>query len=89
MSGKARKNLSRGSSGIGNLRGGCACRNSFCSDRYPTNMASVHLVMGCPNSRAGFGILKKPLKQLEQPKSLISTGGVAVGVSLLVPVLVG
>ncbi len=25
----------------------------------PTNVASMHLVMGCPNARAGFKIIKK------------------------------
>ncbi len=26
---------------------------------YPTNNASVHLVMGCPNARASVKIVKK------------------------------
>ncbi len=36
---------------------------------YLTNIASVHLVMGCPNSRAGVRIVKKKtFEQPEQPK---------------------
>ncbi len=35
----------------------------------PTNIASVDLLMGCPNSRAGVRIEKEmPLEQLEQSK---------------------
>ena len=39
------------------------------SDFYRRDkLASMHLVMGCPNGRAGVRIAKKlPLEQLEQP----------------------
>ncbi len=57
---------------------------------HPTSIASVHLVMGCPNSRAGE---KKPLEQLKQPQistpSPIASSGVAAGVALVVPMLAG
>ena len=58
-----------------------------CDDDVPTNIASVHLVMGYPNARAGVNSDEKkvPLEQLEEPKfrpqSLIATSGV--------PILVG
>ncbi len=34
---------------------------------YPTNIASVNLVMGCPNDKAGVEIVRQK-KILEQPK---------------------
>ncbi len=33
----------------------------------PTNIASVHFVMGCPNARAGVETVKKERIPLEQP----------------------
>ena len=60
---------------------------------YSTNIASVHLVMGCPNARTSVKIVKK--EPSEQPKatkstpSLIATSAIAVGVALVVPILVG
>ncbi len=59
---------------------------------YPTNTASVHLVIGCPNARASVVAEKK--NPLEQPsratQSLINTtSGLAVDVALVVPILVG
>ncbi len=42
-------------------------RRGICN--YPTNIASVHLMMGCPNSRAGVRMVEKiPLEPPEQPK---------------------
>ena len=62
--------------------------------KYPTNIASVHLVMGSSDARAGVKIVKKK-EPLEQPiaiqiltPSLITTSCIAVGVAL-VPLLVG
>ena len=61
---------------------------------FPTNIASMHLVMGCPNTSAGIKIVEK--EPLEQPRgtqistpSLITTSGVAIAVALVVPILVG
>ena len=59
-------------------------------------MASVHLVMGCPNARAGAKVVKKQ-EFLQQPSATeISTPvtklplcGVAAGVALVMPILVG
>ena len=39
--------------------------NSYSTTRLqvrPTNIASVHLVMGCPNTREGVKIVKKTLR---------------------------
>ncbi len=60
----------------------------------PTNVASVHLVMGCPNDRARFKRVKKKIinksnLEIISTSSLIATSGVAVGVALVVPILVG
>ncbi len=33
---------------------------------FPTNIASVHLVTGCPNARAGVKMVGKKKKALEQ-----------------------
>ncbi len=51
--------------------------------------------MGCPNTRAGVKIVGKK-GPIEQPRatqiltqSLITTSGVAIGVALVVPILVG
>ncbi len=60
----------------------------------PINIASVHLVMRCPNSRAGVRIVTKKnpsSSNLEQPKLpppplLIIISGVAVGVALVVSI---
>ncbi len=61
----------------------------------PTNIASVDLVMGCPNTKAGVKIVgeKEPLQppnatQISTP-SLTTTSGVAVGVPLVMLMLVG
>ncbi len=64
---------------------------------FPTNIASVNLVMGCPNARAGAQIVKK--LPLEKPKistpslataTVMSESGVVVCcVALVVPILVG
>ncbi len=46
----------------------CAC---VCVCACPTNLASVHLVMGCPNARIGIEIAKKKgnfSSNPEQPK---------------------
>ncbi len=62
-----------------------SCHNKFCClegkqpDQHavhktghysPTNIDSVHLVMACPDARAGVKIVKKknPQSNLEQPK---------------------
>ncbi len=46
--------------------------------------------MGCPNARAGVKIVKKKANQiLTPPQTLITTSGVAIGVALVVPILVG
>ncbi len=51
---------------------------------------SVHLVMGSPNARAGVKMAKKkPLEQHRATQSLITTSGIAVGLALVVPILVG
>ena len=63
---------------------------------FPTNIASVHLVMGCPIARAGVKIVggKKGTIRATwcNPNStplLITTSGVAAGVALVAPILVG
>ncbi len=65
-------------------------------NQFPTDIASVHLVMGCPSARADVKVVKKknPYSNLEQPKfwphHQNSTSGVAVGVvALVVPILAG
>ncbi len=61
----------------------------------PTNIASMHLMMGCLYARAGVKIVKEK-ELLEQPNatmfcppSLITTSGVAIGVALVITILVG
>ncbi len=63
----------------------------------PTNIASVHLVMGCLDDRAGVKIVGEKNKTLRatyrstqiSTPSLITTSGAAVGVALVIPILVG
>ncbi len=67
----------------------------FPASHHPTNIASVHLVTRRPNARAGVEIEKKK-EPSERPRatqmstpSLVHASGVAVGVDLVVPMLVG
>ncbi len=62
--------------------------------KSPTNIASVHLVMDCSNARAGKIVKKKsPQSNLMQPNFDPITNyhysGIAVGVALVIPILIG
>ncbi len=50
---------------------------------FPTNTASVSLVMGCPNATEGVRLVTERATKF-RPQSLITAGGVAVGVGLVI-----
>ncbi len=62
-------------------------------DNHPTNIACAHLVMGCPDARAGVKIVIKKTPRATQiltpPSLIITSSGIAIGVALVIPILAG